>query len=61
MATQIKKSTYRLRTYSMPDGSLFEIFGEGDLQVPVTGILVSDHDIDESVTVTDHILVSSGS
>lgn len=50
----IKNSAYRLRVYTMPDSSLYEVFGNDDSQIPASGLLVSDHDITEIITVTDH-------
>jgi hypothetical protein len=50
---QTKKSSYRLRVCQLSDGSIQLVFGS-DVIDPTWKVL-SDHDVTEVVTVTDHI------
>lgn len=51
----LKKSSYRQRVYQMTDGSIQLVFGED--AIPDGGKLLADHDIVETVVVTDHVIV----
>ena len=54
----LKKSFYRLRVYQDSTGGLVEVFNDGVVPPNADGsmpILLSDHDVVESVVVTDHV------
>ena len=48
-----KKSNYRLRVCQLPDGTIQLVFGSDPIDP--TWKLLSDHDVSEVVTVTDHV------
>lgn len=50
--SQVKKATYRLRVYQLPDMSIQLVFGED--VAPDGSKLLSDHDVSEVTTVSDH-------
>lgn len=52
-APQIKKSHYRLRVYQLQDLSIQLVFGSDE--APVDAKLLSDHNVEEVTTVTDHV------
>lgn len=50
---EIKKSTYRQRVYRDQDGVIQLVFGNDPI-TDETWVLLADHDISETVQVTDH-------
>lgn len=50
---QIKKSQYRLRVYQLSDLSIQLVFGEDP--APSDAKLLSDHDVSEVSTITNHV------